>query len=131
MSQDKAVIVKIDLTMHPEDYIKRQLSKQDAETKNRIDKAIEQKKIVEKARLAANEKTRLQTQVFSNLFTELFDSGDTGMLKKDVVQRLQDAGTIKSSSGATLKLKSTIKKELVGYELKTDSERYFIKKVSS
>lgn len=128
---NNAVIIKIDLSIHPEDFIKRQLSQQDDATRGRIEKAIKQKKIVESARIATQEKTREQISQTNQLFTKLFESGNEGLKKEELIQEMLDKGMVKSSSGATLKLKTLVKKEMVGYELKVTPSRYIIQKTEA
>ena len=126
-----AVIVKIDLATSHDDYIKRHLTKQSEETKERIQKVIEEKKIVQKAQDSLKEKTRQKTQGVNNLFTELYKAGEHGLTKEYIIAEMTKIGAAKSSSGVTLKLKAMVKSELVGYELEATKTHYFIKPVST
>lgn len=126
-----AIIVKIDLATSPEDYIKRHLTAQSEEAKERIAAVIQEKKLIQKASDAVKEKTRQKTQGVSNLFTELYQAGEHGLTKEYVIAKMTEIGAAKSSSGVTLKLKAMVKSDLVGYELVTTKTHYFIKKDST
>jgi len=123
-----AIIVKIDLATPPEEYIKRHLGKQSAETKQRIEQVIHEKKLVDKAKNSLQEKTRQKTQEIDNLFTHLHAQGEVGLTKEEVLATMIKIGAAKSSSGVTLKLKAMVASNLVGYELKTTKDKYMIVK---
>lgn len=126
----EAVIVKIDLSISPDEFIRRHLGRQSDETKRNIDQVIAEKKLIDKAKNSVDEKTRLITEEIDSVFNHLCAQGETGLLKSEVISRLVKIGAVKSSSGATLKLKSLVATNMVGFELKTTKDRYFITKSS-
>jgi hypothetical protein len=127
----KAIIVKIDLATPPEEYIKRHLGKQSEETKAAIEKVVQEKKLVQNAKDSLKEKTRQKTTTLNNLFTQIHAQGETGMPKQEVIDAMMEMEAVKSSSGATLKLKKMVATELVGYELKVTKTHYFIVKAEN
>ena len=127
----KAIIVKIDLATPPDEYIKRHLGKQSEETKAAIEKVVQEKKLIQTAENSLKEKTRQKTQALNNLFTQIHAQGETGMPKQEVIDAMTEMEAAKSSSGVTLKLKSMVNKELVGYELKISKTHYFIVKAEN
>jgi len=127
----KAIIVKIDLATPPEEYIKRHLGKQSEETKAAIEKVVQEKKLVQNAKDSLKEKTRQKTTALNNLFTQIHAQGETGMPKQEVIDAMMEMEAVKSSSGATLKLKKMVAAELVGYELKATKTHYFIVKAEN
>jgi hypothetical protein len=122
MSTGELTIIRIDLNTSVDEYIRRHLETQSAETRNRIKTVIEERKIIEQARIIVEEKR----SAITDLFTALHQAED-GMLKEDVMKVMRESG-VKSSSGATLKLKAMVQNELVGYELTTSKDKYYIKK---
>jgi len=127
----KAIIVKIDLATPPEEYIKRHLGKQSEETKAAIEKVVQEKKLVQNAKDSLEEKTRQKTTALNNLFTQIHAQGETGMPKQEVIDAMMEMEAVKSSSGATLKLKKMVATELIGYELKVTKTHYFIVKAEN
>lgn len=125
MTTSELTIIKIDLNTSVDEYIKRHLAAQSAETREKIKTVIEERRVVEQAKTIVEEKR----SAITNLFTAL-QSTEEGILKEDVMKVMTESG-IKSSSGATLKLKAMVKNELVGYELITTKDRYIIKKANS
>lgn len=126
----EAIIVKIDLATSPEEYIQRHLSQQSAEAKDRIQQVIQEKKLVQKAQDSLKEKTRQKTQGVNNLFTELHQAGEQGLLKEYIIAEMVKMGAAKSSSGVTLKLKALVATELIGYQLDVTKTSYRIIKAS-
>lgn len=126
-----AVIVKIDLATPPDEFIKRHLGQQSEKMKEEIAKVVQEKKLIQKAEDSLKEKTRLKTQAVNNLFTQLHAQGENGIPKQEVIDGMIESGAAKSSSGVTLKLKTMVSKELVGYELRVTKTHYFIVKAEN
>jgi len=124
MSTQELTIIKIELNTSVDEYIKRHLSVQSTETREKIKAVIEERRVIEHAKNAVLEKR----SAISNLFTTLQQT-EEGLLKEEVMKVMNESG-VKSSSGATLKLKAMVQNELVGFELITTKDRYIIKKVT-
>lgn len=123
MNTQELTIIKIELNTSVDEYIKRHLSVQSTETREKIKAIVEERKVIEHAKNVILEKR----SAISNLFTTLQQT-EEGLLKEEVMKVMNESG-VKSSSGATLKLKAMVQNELVGFELITTKDRYIIKKV--
>lgn len=123
MNTQELTIIKIELNTSIDEYIKRHLSNQSAETRNKIEAIVEERRVIEHAKNVVLEKR----SAISNLFTTLQQT-EEGLLKEEVMKVMNESG-VKSSSGATLKLKAMVQNELVGFELITTKDRYIIKKI--
>ena len=123
MNTQELTIIKIELNTSVDEYIKRHLSVQSTETREKIKAIVEERKVIEHAKNVVLEKR----SAISNLFTTLQQT-EEGLLKEEVMKVMNESG-VKSSSGATLKLKAMVQNELVGFELITTKDRYIIKKV--
>lgn len=121
-----AIIVKIDLATPPDEYIKRHLSKQTKETKDRIDKVIQEKKLIDTAKNSLQEKTRQKMKGIDDLFNHLHAQGDSGLSREYILAEMEKLNAAKSLSGVTLKLKTMINKNLVGYKLDVTKTHYRI-----
>lgn len=125
MAINELTIIRIDLNTSVDEYIKRHLATQSTETREKIKTVIEERKIIEQAKTIVEKKR----SDITNLFTTL-QSTEEGILKEDVMKIMIESG-IKSTSGATLKLKAMVKNELIGYELVVTKNKYYIKKLNS
>lgn len=124
MPTNEMTIIKIDLNTSVNEYIKRHLESQNIETREKIKSVIEERKIIQQAKDLVEEKR----SAITNLFTTLQFAED-GILKEDVMKVMKESG-VRSSSGATLKLKAMVQNELVGYKLIVTEDKYFIKKMT-
>jgi len=124
MPTNEMTIIKIDLNTSVNEYIKRHLESQNIETREKIKSVIEERKIIQQAKDLVEEKR----SAITNLFTTLQFAED-GILKEDVMKVMKESG-VRSSSGATLKLKAMVQNELVGYKLVVTEDKYFIKKMT-
>lgn len=118
---NEIVIVKIELTNTVDEYIKKYITEQSKETKEKIQTVIKERKFIEDHKNKVIEK---QNSI-NNLFTTLMASED-GLPKEEVIKVMNEAG-VKSSSGITLKLKAMVKNSVVGKELVVTNDRYIIK----
>ena len=118
----EAVIVKIDLSRSPEEYLKQHLTNQSKATKERIAEVVREKVLIQKAKKSLNKKH----EIFDEVFTELVDAGENGLSKEYVINKLIEAGSVKTSSGTTLKLKTAVKKSLPDKKLVVTKDKYSI-----
>lgn len=122
-STKELVIIKIELTTTVDEYIKKYITEQSKETKDKIRTVIEERKVLEKLK---NDVLEKQNSI-DNLFTRL-ESSEDGLPKEEVIKIMNESG-VKSSSGITLKLKAMVKNKTVGKELIVTNERYIIRKM--
>lgn len=122
----EAIIVKIDLSTPPEEFIRRHLGKQSLETKKRIEQVVHEKQLVDQASRAVKDKNDKKDQIVDDIFTRLRNQGDSGLPKKEVITAMVAAEIAKSSSGVTLKLKSMIAKNMPNHELVASKDKYII-----
>lgn len=122
-STKELVIIKIELTTTVDEYIKKYITEQSKETKDKIRTVIEERKVLEKLK---NDVLEKQNSI-DNLFTRL-ESSENGLPKEEVIKIMNESG-VKSSSGITLKLKAMVKNKTVGKELIVTNERYIIRKM--
>lgn len=125
MNTQELTIIKIELNTSVNEYIKRHLATQNTETRDKIKAIVEERRTIEATQNAVLEKR----SAISNLFTTL-QQAEEGLLKEEVMKVMNESG-VKSSSGATLKLKAMVQNELVGFELITTKDRYIIRKVTT
>lgn len=119
------VIVRINLNTSVDEYIRRQLTESSAETKAKIQEVIQERKLIEASRIVVNERE----EKFKAIVERLMQSED-GINKTELSKEIIELGICSSSSGVTLKLKSFIAGEYVGYELKTTKDKYHIQKAN-
>lgn len=123
----ESIIVKIDLKTSPEDHINHFLKKESAETTERIHQVIRDKKIIDDIKnKMKTEKDELNDRIES-LLSKIYDT-EGGFNKNEISNELMAMDAVKSSGGATLKLKKLVENKYPGYELLVTKTNYVISK---